>query len=261
MQRHVQDDWEAGLVSREDLDRFRTRCQPCGGRRNPSGTQRKPTEFLDPEEPDGDRQTFKHFPALLPAAQRLCLCFISSHYDFYTEDSALSFERDLAHDAARRGHHVHVITMGTQEASVDFENGVWVHRVHDTQKVPKPVALSVPLSVWDPAYRMFREVERIGSRGQIHFLQWSILGLEGIAALLEGRFVNVVSLDVPDATDTRVARDSTTHSRLLAFSFTEVRWTILCGAGFPSVGQGSRQPRGRGSACTEPTFRKRKRVS
>ena len=91
--------------------------------------------------------------------------------------------------------------MGAQEASVDFENGVWVHRVHDTQKVPKPAALSVPRSVWDHVYRMFREVERIGNRGQIHFLQWSILGLEGIAALLEGSFVNVVSLDVPDATD------------------------------------------------------------
>jgi glycogen synthase len=142
---------------------------------------------------------FKPCPALLPAREKLTVCLLSQQYPPGIIGGIGRVTRDLAGGLAARGHNVHVLTRNAASANtVDFENGVWVHRlVEDHEEAPAPSNVPVPPHVWRHSSRMLREIQRIHQTHPVDIVEAPIWDVEGLAAILHGGFCVVTSLHTP----------------------------------------------------------------
>lgn len=107
-----------------------------------------------------------------------------------------TFNKDLAVSLAAEGNVVVVVTESVDVDRVDFEDGVWVHRLV-TRNVPlngSAATLGVPQHIWDWSSTAHREVERIGTHRSIDVVETPIWDCEGIAFLLDRQWPLVVSL-------------------------------------------------------------------
>jgi glycogen synthase len=98
-----------------------------------------------------------------------------------------------------RGHNVHVLTRGGNGVNtVDFEDGIWVHRlVEDRQEPTPPEGTRVPPRLWRYSARMLREIRRIHETHPIDIVEAPIWDVEGLATILDGSFRVVTSLHTP----------------------------------------------------------------
>src|SRR5208282_1846988 len=89
---------------------------------------------------------FKACPTLLPKQEKLTVCYLSQDYPPNGVGGIGRLTYDLANGLSERGHSVHVLTRSTApHNTVDFENGVWVHRlVRDQAEPPPPPGVQVP---------------------------------------------------------------------------------------------------------------------
>src|SRR5204863_5707791 len=99
---------------------------------------------------------------------------------------------ELARGVAALGHHVHVLTRGTAD-EIDFESGIWVHRVGVRTEEPPP-QFAAPQDIWSHSAAMLREVEVIATRRRVDCVYAPLWDAEGIAVLLDGRWPLVVGL-------------------------------------------------------------------
>ena len=107
-----------------------------------------------------------------------------------------TFNKDLAQALAAKGHIVHVITQSPDHNRVDFEEGVWVHRL-----VPKSFELSakakqhsIPQNIWDWSSTALQEAQRIATHRDIDSVEAPIWDCEGCAFYFDGQWPLVVSL-------------------------------------------------------------------
>src|SRR5215472_7043261 len=93
---------------------------------------------------------FRPCPTLMPKSEKLTICFLSQEYPPGVVGGVGRLTHDLANGLAERGHSVHVLTRSTaQHNAVDFESGVWVHRlVRDQVEPPPPAGIRVPDHIW-----------------------------------------------------------------------------------------------------------------
>jgi glycosyltransferase involved in cell wall biosynthesis/GT2 family glycosyltransferase len=142
---------------------------------------------------------FKLCPILLPASQKLTICLLSQQYPPGVVGGIGRLSRDLAEGLAARGHNVHLLTRGSAIANtVDFEDGVWVHRmIQDRDELPLPDGMRVPPHLWRYSARMLRELRRIHEVHPIDIVEAPIWDVEGIAVILDGSFRVVTSLHTP----------------------------------------------------------------
>lgn len=165
----------------------------------------RPPVMLQPEVLGRHQSPFKPFPALEPA-RRLTICFLSQDFPPRTPGGIARFTADLARALAARGNNVHVLARGEGHNTVDYEEGVWVHRMVPVPSARTPEAdrLRIPEAIWNHSATMLREVERIASHRAIDVIEAPIWDAEGIAVLLDGRFPLVTSLQ----TTLRIALDT-----------------------------------------------------
>jgi glycosyltransferase involved in cell wall biosynthesis/GT2 family glycosyltransferase len=104
---------------------------------------------------------FARFPTL-DSARRRKITLVSSGYVPNMTGGIARFFSDLAPALARRGHEVRVITRATGPATVDLEDGVWVHRIESPSAGSAGVAPQVLEHINDFATAVVGEVERIG---------------------------------------------------------------------------------------------------
>ena len=144
---------------------------------------------------------FKTCPILLPPSQKLTICFLSQQYAPGVVGGIGRLTRDLAEGLAARGHNVHVLTRQPNVSTsntVDFENGVWVHRlIEDREEAAPPANVKLPPHLWRHSARMLRELLRIHETHPIDIVEAPIWDVEGLAAILDGRFCVVTSLHTP----------------------------------------------------------------
>jgi glycogen synthase len=107
----------------------------------------------------------------------------------------------LAQGLADRGHNVHVLTRavaGSVANLVDFEDGVWVHRlIEDRDEGVAPAGAPVPPHIWRHTARMLRELRRLDAMHPIDIVEAPIWDVEGLAAILSGEYCVVTSLHTP----------------------------------------------------------------
>lgn len=181
---------EGGRLPRSDIDLFLhdvDQAWDVGLRRGLSG-ERRLMKKAAPEPPP-----MLPFPVLHPAGPRETCVFLSQEYPPARIGGIGRCVSQLARGVARLGHQVHVLTVGEDHDRIDFEEGVWVHRlvVHPVKTLP-PVP--IPSHIWALATRMREGVENIANRRPVTAVHAPIWDCEGIAVLLEGRFPLVTGL-------------------------------------------------------------------
>jgi glycosyltransferase involved in cell wall biosynthesis/GT2 family glycosyltransferase len=142
---------------------------------------------------------FRRFVPHLAAASRRCYVLLSRTYPPGSIGGIGRYVYHLATEIAKMGHQVHVLTAGNGHDRVDFENGVWVHRIC-IKESSSPEGIDVPAHIWNYSNTMYEEACAIGSRRPIHCVCAPIWDVEGIAFLIRGNFKLVSSLHTTLAT-------------------------------------------------------------
>lgn len=138
---------------------------------------------------------FLPFPRRCPDEGRRTFCFLSWDYPPTHAGGIARYTEQVARAVAAIGHHVHVVTRTPDVERVDFEAGVWIHRVA-LRDVPQNAGggAGVPAHIWNAAATMLLEVERIEERRRIDCVEAPIWDVEGCAFVRDGRHPIVTSL-------------------------------------------------------------------
>jgi glycosyltransferase involved in cell wall biosynthesis/GT2 family glycosyltransferase/predicted SAM-dependent methyltransferase len=179
-----------GRMTAEQLERFESRLEEgvqVGLARGLEGT-RKSREIGSPTEP------FKPFPTLQPPNGRMNVCFVSTEFPPGEFGGIGRYTVDLAAGLAELGHEVHVVTTETEQDRVDFEDGVWVHRLV-TRNLDLPELGAAPA-----AFNLYRaatvahELDRIHRHSPIDVVSAPLWAAEGCLCMLDGRFPTILTL-------------------------------------------------------------------
>jgi glycogen(starch) synthase len=144
--------------------------------------------------PAANPLAFRQFPTITPPGKRLKVCFISREYP-PDRGGIGRFTADLARGYGQLGHEVHVVTRSETGHTVDFEDGVWVHRLPDVG--PKGEALrQLPLCHnYLHGANVYHEVSRIHTAcGGLDLVSAPIWLCEGVVCSLDERWPTVLSL-------------------------------------------------------------------
>jgi len=125
----------------------------------------------------------------------LCVVLMCRQYDVV--DSGIArFVQTQARALASLGHTVHVLTLVQQNPTIDWENGVWVHRLtagwYDDQ--PTSLTFKVHPSQWCYSRAMLDEIRNINRRHKVDIVEAPIWDNEAIALVCAKEFPTVVSL-------------------------------------------------------------------
>lgn len=140
---------------------------------------------------------FKRFATLNPKGGRLRICYVSQDYPPDPCGGIGVWTAGMAREMARRGHEVSVVTRSRSgEHTVDFEDGVWVHRVVPLWQPERtqPELGDLPAVIKDHAYTVHDEVIRIHLRRGLDIVSAPIWDLEGAACVAAQAIPTVTSL-------------------------------------------------------------------
>jgi glycogen(starch) synthase len=152
-------------------------------------------DVLDP----ANSGRFKALPVLLSKDVKLTVCYLSQQYPPGVVGGIGRLTYDIACGLAARGHNIHVLTRSsTGRNTVDFEDGVWVHRLALDQEEPgAPEGVVVPREAWQCSARLLRELRRINAMHAIDIVEGPIWDVEGLAAVVDNRFPVITNLETP----------------------------------------------------------------
>jgi len=142
---------------------------------------------------DSGFNSFKPFKTLLEPEKQRCYVFLSKTYPPGSIGGIGRYIHSLARKIASFGHQVHVLTEGQNHDTVDFEEGVWVHRICPRESVI-PEGLNIPAHLWNYSNTMYEEALAIENRRHINCIYAPIWDVEGIAFLERRKFRIVTSL-------------------------------------------------------------------
>jgi len=141
---------------------------------------------------------FRSYSTLRPEVERFVICLVTQDYPPGQNGGIARNMSQLARSLAADGHHVHVLTRARGPATVDFEEGVWVHRVeirHHPAPIPSPIAPhKVPAHIWSYGQTMLDQVRAIDARHKVDVVYSPLWDCEPIAFILDGRFPLIVAL-------------------------------------------------------------------
>jgi glycosyltransferase involved in cell wall biosynthesis len=144
---------------------------------------------------EGNEGNFALFPTH-GASKPLAVVLVSQYFPPHQEGGIPTLTKELGESLANLGQVVHVVTQSPDINRVDFEAGVWVHRVvkREFQRPQTAEALNVPQRIWDWSATAFEEVKRIGRHRVISVVEAPIWDCQGIAFLLDRQWPVVTSL-------------------------------------------------------------------
>jgi glycogen synthase len=142
------------------------------------------------------REKISPYPIKRPSAGRLRLCFLSQEYPPGAVGGIAVWTHQLAAALADRGHEISVVTRTDGHPRVDFEEGVWVHRIPRLHYPSRraPGLPDLPPSIADWCFTALDEVLRIRARRGLDLVSAPIWDVEGAACLVSGQIPTVTSL-------------------------------------------------------------------
>jgi hypothetical protein len=155
-----------------------------------------PQKLITPELLTRHATPFKPFPRLRCDGRRLTIVLLCEDYPPALLGGIARITQAKATGLAALGHNVHVIARSHDRNTVDFEDGVWVHRITaDYQPLSdRAAALGIPQSHWDQSQSFLNEINRIATHRPIDVVETPVWNIVGIAALLSGHYRIVTSL-------------------------------------------------------------------
>lgn len=143
--------------------------------------------------PAGDPADFKPFPRIVTDGPRLHVCVLSKECPPKDFGGVGRYTYALATGLAQLGHVVHFIT-GGDENRVDFEHGMWMHRLVPWRRwIPELDGVPLQYNLYHVA-AAYQEVRRIAERMPVDVVYAPIWLCEGLLCLLDDRFPTVVGL-------------------------------------------------------------------
>jgi glycogen synthase len=139
---------------------------------------------------------FVPFETKKPKSKRLTVCFVSNEYPPENFGGIGRFTRDLAEELASRGHQIHVVTNGGESSRIDWEQGVWMHRISSgTSRLSNPEINAIPYK-WNLSHSamVYEEVTRLNERFQIDAISSPLWSSEGLLCQLDDSLPTVLSL-------------------------------------------------------------------
>ncbi len=129
----------------------------------------------------------------LPTQERVRIALVTGLYPPRPCGGVAVFMNILAKQLASLGHEVTVITQAEvgRSHTVDFEDGVWVHRlpVDDSVQPTFPTAMpDLPPSIAAFAGRVLAELDRVDEHRNVQYVIGSIWDLELAAVIASGRY-------------------------------------------------------------------------
>ena len=182
-----------GLATEDELPELERTIERALERALERGLRADPV-LLPPRTEPAHHDSFRLFAVLQPEHRR-CLVLLSADYPPNRSGGLATLTASLATSLAALGHRIHVITKSIDSDRVDFEQGVWVHRiVVRPQASADAVRQAVPQAVWDWSATARDEVNRIAEHRRVDCIETPIWDCEGIAFLDDRRWPLVVSL-------------------------------------------------------------------
>lgn len=126
--------------------------------------------------------------------QRIRIALVTGLYPPRPCGGVAVFMRTLAETLAKQGHEVTVITQAAEGRphTVDFEDGVWVHRLPSDDSI-EPILPEtmpdMPSSIAAFAGRVLGELDRVNLHRQFQYVVGSIWDLEIAAVIASGRYL------------------------------------------------------------------------
>ncbi len=120
----------------------------------------------------------------------LVACLLSPAYPPTSTDGIPRYTKTLAEGLAQRGCVVHVITLEGTSNTVDFENGVWIHRMGGKIDAAPDSYVDLPFALREEIARYRSEVLRIdGAIHHVDIVQGPIWDIAPLDLLLHSKLV------------------------------------------------------------------------
>lgn len=178
-----------GDLTQDDLNRFYQEAKEALRDGHARGLE--PAKYLKPATLADHQSPFAPYAIQDDDVKDRVVCLVTEDYP-PAQDCAMTRRfSQLAHSLANKGHHVHVLTAAQGPATLDFEEGVWVHRLGN-HTFPAPFSSSSPPSaihgpVWDHGGSIREEVLAINRRRKVDLVYCPSTDGEPLAFLLDGQ--------------------------------------------------------------------------
>ncbi|MCB0318221.1 MAG: glycosyltransferase family 4 protein, partial [Bdellovibrionales bacterium] len=153
-------------------------------------------KFIDISKINNPEKNFKRVKTRKENKQKMVICLLSQNYPPKVCGGIGRWTHELAVELSRRGHDIHVLTKSDTINSVDYEEGVWVHRL-----LPKAADMSLlkdnltlPDWIKNHSYAVYKEVQRINQHHKVDIIHAPIYDLEGLFCVNDENFLTVTSL-------------------------------------------------------------------
>jgi glycogen synthase len=146
------------------------------------------------ELPAADVAAFRPYERVAPEGRRLTICFTSKECPPRDHGGVGRYSYDLAAGIAALGHDVHLVTSSADASTIDFADGVWLHRLAPWDPwIPEleGVALAPNLA---HATAIYHEIARIHARTPVDLVSAPLWLCEGVVCALDRRFPTVLTL-------------------------------------------------------------------
>jgi glycogen(starch) synthase len=144
--------------------------------------------------PPARPERFRQHPTVRPEGKRLKLCFLSKEYPPGDFGGVGRYTAELATGFADAGHEVHVVTASPDSSRVDFEQGVWVHRVPAPARWVPDLAATPLTPILALSAADYHEVRRIHDQSPVDLVSAPLWLSEGVTSQLDPRFPTVLTL-------------------------------------------------------------------
>ncbi len=120
-------------------------------------------------------------PFVLPRQdRRLRICLVSQGYPPLETAGIARWTAELAAGLVKLGHVVHVIAAAAGSATVDYQAGVWIHRVPPADENGPASSQPVPHSIYRRALAVYNEATRIQKIWGLDVMSAPIWDVEGL---------------------------------------------------------------------------------
>ena len=145
----------------------------------------------------GSPANFRAFRRLKAEGRRRVIVFLSQSYPPMPMNGVSRYTHDIARALAQHGHTIHVLTLTDAHNTVDFEDGVWVHRLTpETDAETSIFGVPVPRQVAGAAAAYAKEIRRMESTHPIDIVEAPSWDVEALGVLNDRHppvVVNVVT--------------------------------------------------------------------
>lgn len=187
---------KAGDHSAEEVERFYEEANRAlvDGKARAS----EPAKLLSAETLAAFSSAFLNYPQIRLPEDRSTICLVTQDYPPGQNGGIARNIAQLARSLAANGQQIHVLTKANGPETVDFEDGVWVHRIaiqhHKLPEVSPIAPHIVPSHIWNYGQTMLDTVRAINSRRRVDVVYCPLWDCEPLAFLLDGEFPLIVAL-------------------------------------------------------------------